>query len=253
MLKIEDQHHVRLLTLDRPDKSNALHPDLLGLLRDALVDTEATADIHVVVLTGAGRRFCAGLDLKHLAGLEVSGRVEYMRSLFSIFGQIRDLPQPVIAAVNGPAIAGGFDLAAFCDLRTCSTSATFAQTEILLGLTQVAYPLYKVIGLSRAAELALTGNAIGAEEAYRIGLVSSVHEEDALLPHAMDLARQMAARPPEALFETKRLTRDVIELDSEAAFSRMFETISGRLRSREHQEALSAYMEQLKRRSAGAS
>jgi enoyl-CoA hydratase len=104
--------------------------------------------------------------------LDVPGRVD---SLFSIFRQVGEIPQPVIAAVNGPAIAGGFDLAAFCDLRVCSTSATFAQTEILLGLTQVAYPLYKVIGLSRAAELALTGEAIDAGEAFRIGLVSSVH------------------------------------------------------------------------------
>jgi enoyl-CoA hydratase/carnithine racemase len=117
----------------------------------------------------------------------------------------------------------------------------------------VAYPLYKVIGLGRATELALTGNAIGAAEAHRIGLVSSVHEDHELLPHAMDLARQMANRPPEALFETKRLTREIIELDTDAAFTRMFEGISARLNSREHQEALSAYMERLKRPRAGTS
>ena len=251
MLKVEDQKHVRLLTLDRPEKSNALHPDLLGRLSDALDETGTIHGIHVVVLTGTGTRFCAGLDLKHLAGLDVSGRVEYMGSLFSIFRQIRHLPQPVIAAVNGPAIAGGFDLAAFCDLRVCGTSATFAQTEILLGLTQVAYPLYKVVGLSRAAELALTGDAIGAEEAHRIGLVSRVHEDDALLPSVLDLARRMAERPPEALFATKRLTREVIGLDEDTAFGRMFEAISERLRSPEHLEALSVYMDHLKRRSAG--
>lgn len=112
----------------------------------------------------------------------------------------------------------------------------------------MAYPLYKVIGLSRAAELALTGKTIDAEEAYRIGLVGAVHPDDELLPRALDLARQMAERPPEALFETKRLTKDVIELDTEAAFGRMFEAISERLRSREHQEALAAYMERLEKR-----
>lgn len=248
MLSLEDHTHVRLLTLDRPEKSNALHPDLIARLREALEDTATAREIRVVVLTGRGKRFCAGLDLKHLAALDVEGRVEYMRSLFSIFRQLGEIPQPVIAAVNGPAIAGGFDLAAFCDLRVCSASATFAQTEILLGLTQVAHPLYKVIGLSRAAELALTGDAIDAAEAYRVGLVSSVHEEDDLLPHALDLARRMAERPPEALFETKRLTREVISLDSDAAFARMFETMSERLRAEEHQEALAAYMERLARR-----
>jgi enoyl-CoA hydratase/carnithine racemase len=244
-LSVEDDGHVRFLTLDRPEKSNALHPDLIARLAEVLDEAAAARAARVVVLTGRGKRFCAGLDLKHLAGLEVSGRVEYMRSLFAIFRRLTEMPQPVIAAVNGPAIAGGFDLAAFCDLRLCSTSATFAQTEILLGLTQVAYPLYKVIGLARATELALTGEAIDADEAYRIGLVSRVHADDELLPRTLDFARRMAERPPEALFETKRLTREVIELDTEAAFTRMFDTISERLRSPEHLDALTAYMKRL--------
>lgn len=248
MLKVEDHGRVRVLTLDRPDKSNALHPDLLGRLREALQEIQATTDVRVVVLTGSGKRFCAGLDLNHLAGLDASGRVEYMSSLFSVFQRIRNLDQPVIAAINGPAIAGGFDLAAFCDLRICTAAASFSQSEILLGLTQVAYPLYKVIGLSRAAELALTGDAIDAEEAYRIGLVSSVHEADELLPHAMGLAGRMAERPPEALFETKRLLGEIIELDTSAAFERMFEAIRDRLRSQEHQEALAVYMDRLEQR-----
>lgn len=248
MLTSEDHDRVRLLTLDRPEKSNALHPDLIGALADALRETGSGADVHVVVLTGAGKRFCGGLDLNHLTALDPEGRVVYMASLFSIFRQLRALPQPVIAAVNGPAYAGGFDLAAFCDLRICSKSATFSQPEILLGMTQVAYPLYKVIGLSRALELALTGDPIGAEEAYRIGLVSGVHDDDELLPQAMRLAGRLAERPPEALFATKRLTHQVIELDTEAAFTSMFEAISERLRSPEQQGALSAYMDRLERR-----
>ena len=245
MLSLEDHTHVRLLTLDRPEKSNALHPDLIARLSEALEETAAAPQIHVVVLTGRGKRFCAGLDLKHLAALDVPGRIAYMGSLFSIFRQLGSIPQPVIAAVNGPAIAGGFDLAAFCDLRLCSGSAAFAQTEILLGLTQVAYPLYKAIGLSRATELALTGEVIDAAEAYRIGLVSRVHSDGELMPKALELATRMAERPPEALFATKRLTREVISLDTEAAFARMFEAISERLRAQEHQDALADYMERL--------
>lgn len=252
MLKIEDRHHVRLLTLDRPDKSNALHPDLLDRLAAALRETESHDAVRVVVLTGAGKRFCAGLDLKHLAALDAEGRVGYMSSLFDVFRQLRTLRQPVVAAVNGAAIAGGFDLAAFCDLRLCSTSATFAQAEILLGLTQISYPLYKVIGMSRAAELALTGAAIDAAEAHRIGLVSSVHEDGEMLRRALELAEAMAERPPQALFATKCLVQEVVELDTESAFTRMFDAISERLRSTEHQEALSAYMDGLRRRSTGS-
>ena len=252
MIQVEDRGRVRLLTLDRAEKSNALHPDLIGALAKALQAAETDPAVRVVVLTGAGKRFCAGLDLKHLASLEPEGRVAYMGSLFSIFRRLRSQPQPVIAAVNGPAIAGGFDLAAFCDLRVCSTSATFGQAEILLGLTQVSYPLYKVIGWSRAAELALTGDAIDAGEAHRIGLVNSVHEDADLLPAALDLAGRMAERPAEALFETKRLLNQVIELDTASAFDRMFEVISERLRSSEQQEALSTYMERLGRKSKGS-
>lgn len=248
MLNVEDRDRVRTITLDRPEKSNALHPDLIAGLHSTLRETSQASDVHVVVITGAGKRFCAGLDLNHLAALEPTGRVDYMSSLFSVFNKLRALPQPVIAAVNGPAVAGGFDLAAFCDLRICSESACFSQSEILLGLTQIAYPLYKVIGLSRAAELALTGNAIDAAEAHRIGLVSSVHATHDLLPHALELAKQMAERRPQALFETKRLLQDVIELDTGAAFERMFEVIRERLLSPEHQEALSEYMERLKRK-----
>lgn len=248
MLKVADHGQVRLLTLDRPEKSNALHPDLIAALSDALERASGERSVHVVLLTGAGKRFSGGLDLKHLVGLAPEERIGYMGSLFSIFRQLRELPQPVIAAVNGPAIAGGFDLAAFCDLRLCARSATFAQAEILLGITQVAYPLYKVIGLSRALELALTGHAIDAAEAHRIGLVSHVFDDGDLMERAMDFAERMAARPPEALFETKRLTHDLIELDTDAAFGRMFEAISERLLAPEHQEALSAYMDRLERR-----
>jgi enoyl-CoA hydratase/carnithine racemase len=237
-----------LLVLDRPEKSNALHPDLIAALRDALEETGGELDVHVVLVTGAGKRFSGGLDLEHLGSLSPEERIGYMGSLFSIFRQLRGLPQPVIAAVNGPAIAGGFDLAAFCDLRLCGASATFAQAEILLGITQVAYPLYKVIGLSRALELALTGDAIGAEEAHRIGLVSHVFEDGELPSRAVEFAQRMAARPPEALVATKRLTHDLIELDTEAAFARMFEAISERLLSPEHQDALAAHMHRLKRR-----
>src|SRR5262249_10308731 len=139
---------------------------------------ESDESVGVAVLTGAGTSFCAGLDLNHLLSLDFEGRVAYMRSFYVVFRQIYDLRQPVIAAINGPAMGGGFDLAAACDLRLCSPEAKFAETEILLGITQMIYPLYKIIGLSRAKELALTGDTISAQEAYRIGLVNRICPAD---------------------------------------------------------------------------
>lgn len=248
MLSLELREAVQLITLDRRDRSNSLHPDLIGELGRALERITADPAIRVVVLTGAGKSFCAGLDLKHLAELTADESVEYMRSAFRLFRQVYELRQPVIAAVNGPAYAGGFDLAAFCDIRLCGVDAKFAQTEILLGLTQIMYPVYKVFGLSRAKEMALTGRAVSADEAYRIGFVTHVYPQLELLPQALQLAEELARRPPQALFETKRLSRELIEMDTDSAMTRMFDVISSRLRSDEHRQALQTYLATLRSR-----
>lgn len=248
LIRHELHERIQVITLNHPDKRNTLHPDLISDLSTTLETTGSDDQIRVVILTGAGSSFCAGLDLKHLVSLDTEARVGYMRSAFSLFRQVYELRQPVVAAVNGPAIAGGFDLAAFCDLRICSRSAKFAQTEILLGLTQIMYPVYKIIGLSRARELALTGKPIPAEEAYRIGLVSGVYPDDELLDAALDLARGMAARPPQALFETKRLGRDLIGMDFGTAFDTMYDVITTRLRSDEHRAAVQDYLDELRRK-----
>src|SRR5215510_7474412 len=181
MLIIERRANILSLKLNRAEKRNSLHPDLIDHLSNALDDAADDESLSVVVITGAGTTFCAGLDLNHLLGLETEGKVAYLETVFSLFRQIYTLPQPVIAAINGPAMAGGFDLAAFCDLRFCSPDAKFAETEVLLGITQILYPLYKIIGLSRAKELAFTGEAITAEEAYRIGLANRLFSVEELL------------------------------------------------------------------------
>lgn len=241
----ERRDRIQVITLNRPAARNALHPDLISRLSATLAATTADDGIRAVILTGAGDSFCAGLDLKHLVTLDGDGSVEYMRSAFSLFRQVYELRQPVVAAVNGPAMAGGFDLAAFCDIRLCSTTATFAQTEILLGLTQILYPVYEVIGLGRAREMALTGRPVSAEEAHRTGLVSAIHSPADLAGAAQRLGAELANRPPEALFETKRLGRELIGPDFDAAMARMFDAIAARLRSREYGTAVDAYVKRL--------
>jgi enoyl-CoA hydratase/carnithine racemase len=248
MFTIERKNAVLLATLCRPEKRNSLHPDLIHGLSDALARADHDESLRIVVLTGAGTSFCAGLDFDHLLSLDSQGKVAYMRSFFALFRQIYNLRQPVIAAINGPAMGGGFDLAVACDLRLCSPAAKFAETEILLGITQMVYPLYKIVGVSRAKELALTGVAISAEEAYRIGLVNRVCPSEELLKHALALAETLASRPREALFETKRLSRELIEMNTEAAFERMFQAVSERLESEEHRQAAAKYVAGLKQR-----
>src|SRR5919109_3430504 len=163
LVTCESSDRVQLLTLNCPQRRNALHPDLISELSKRLSEIEADPNTVVVIVTGAGSSFCAGLDLFHLSTLNAAGRIEYLRVFFALFSQIYYLKQLIIAAVNGPAIAGGFDLAAACDLRLCSRDAQFGQPEVLLGLTQLMYPIYKVIGLGRAIELAFTGELISAD------------------------------------------------------------------------------------------
>ena len=248
MLAIERRANVLLLTLNRAEKRNSLHPDLIGQLSSALADAANDESLNVVIITGAGTTFCAGLDLDHLLGLDIEGRVAYLEAVFALFRRIYALPQPVIAAINGPAVAGGFDLAVMCDLRICAPAATFAQTEILLGLTQIAYPLYKIIGFSRAKEMAMTGDAISADEAYRIGLVNHIHPGDELLEQALKLAGKLAVRPREALFETKRLSHELLDLDTASAFERMKDAIIKRLSTEEHRQMADEFVERLRRR-----
>lgn len=203
--------------------------------------------MNAIVMTGSGPAFCAGLDLAHLGSLSANARVSYMRTAFTLFEQVYAMPQPMIAAINGPAVAGGFDLAVFCDLRICVPSARFAQPEIILGATQFIYPLCTIVGLGRAKELAFTGNPMTADEAYRIGLVNDLVPPEELMPRAMTLARTIASRPREALHESKRLSRDVPGLDRVAAFARMGEALDRSLHSDEHRHALEVYLARLQK------
>jgi enoyl-CoA hydratase len=227
---------ILVVTLNRPDKLNALHPDLVSELSAALADAEGASSLNVLVVTGAGRAFSAGLDLELLLKWGVQEKVDYLDTVLRIFHRIWGMPQPVIAAVNGPAIAGGFDLAAFCDIRIAGKDAVFGQAEINLGLVQVIHPLYKTIGLARAKELALTGENIPADEAYRIGLVNHVYENEDLMPKALELARKLASKPRGALLETKRLTRDLISMDLEGALREISGSLRRCLESKEHRE-----------------
>lgn len=229
---------VQIVTLNRPEKSNALHPDLVNQLAEILEAAAGSQQINVIVITGAGRSFSAGLDLELMLKWTTEEKLAYLDTVLPVFRRVWEMPQPVIAAVNGPAIAGGFDLAAFCDLRLASTEAIFGQAEINLGLTQIIHPLYKSIGLANAKELAMTGQNISATEAYRIGLVNHVYPPEELMTRALALAALLASKPRTALLETKRLTRDLIDLDTKSALDEIDRTFRRCLESDEHSERL---------------
>ena len=193
---------IATLTLNRPDKRNALSI----ALRDAVTDTLASwiedSSVRVVILTGAPPAFSAGFDLGEFGDASLARTIRH--SSVRYHHAVWSFPKPTIAAVNGPALGGGFDLATLCDLRLASTSAVFGHPEIKFGAPPLFTPLRWQVGDGIARDLLLTGRRFDAEEALRIGLVSRVIEPDRLLDEAAEVARQIAEAPQRTLQATKR-------------------------------------------------
>ena len=219
---------VALVTLDRPDRMNAMAFDVMVPLRDTLREVSADNDVRAVVLTGAGTAFCSGADLEDpgvvpgIGGLTLSTiALRSMEMLEDVVLTIRRMHQPVIAAVNGPAIGGGFCLALACDLRLAGSSAYFRAAGINNGLTAselgISYLLPRVIGHGRAAELMLSGRDLAADEAERIGLVSSVTDPADLLDGCYTLAERIVGFSRPGIELTKRMLWASLDAGSLAA------------------------------------
>ena len=198
---------VTRITLDRPECLNAMNATLIAELHEALAGIAIDRDCRVVVLTGAGRGFCAGIDLAGYGDAPRSAELDRVGATFAIqthiaalVPRLRSLPQPVIAAVNGPAAGGGLALALASDIRIASRTARFNVAFVRLGLSGcdigVSWLLPRLIGASRAWELMLTGRIIEAEEADRIGLVLRVVPDDELQGAALETAGLIAANAP---------------------------------------------------------
>jgi enoyl-CoA hydratase len=193
---------VATLTVNRPDKLNALNAATIGELGDAIDEVRRRDDIGALIVTGMGKAFVAGADISELAGqspLEAKRRALRGQETFARFEQS---PKPVIAAVNGFALGGGCELAMACHLRLASDSARFGQPEVKLGICPGyggTQRLARLVGKGRALQLLLTGEMIDAEEAWRIGLVNRVVPGGALLEQADAMLRQMLANGPLAI------------------------------------------------------
>jgi len=201
------------LRLNRPEKLNALTDDMVRQVL-ALLDQVAESAARVLVVTGAGRGFCAGFDLSLAEsagggeGDETAAWMARQERYASLVTRLRAIPQPTIAAVNGAACGAGFGLALACDLRIASASARFNSAFIKVGMSScdigVSYLLPRAIGTTRAFEMMLTGRMVEASEAERIGLVSTLHDPEALMPAAHALAEQIAGNGGLSTWMTKR-------------------------------------------------
>ena len=206
VLLVDKSEGIATLTLNRPAAMNALSAELRAAVIAAFADIQEDPDVQVVVLTGAGRAFCAGLDLKELGSAATD--TEAAVSGTDLVRAVETCTRPVIGAINGVAVTGGFELALACDVLIASTAARFADTHARVGILPgwgLSQKLARVIGIYRAKEVSLTGNYLPAEQAAAWGLVNRVVAPEDLLPVCRALALDMMSCVPDVMRAYKRL------------------------------------------------
>ena len=252
-----DAEGIATITLNRPGARNPISdPEVIEALLGVLDRIERDMNVRVAILTGAGSAFSSGGNLKAMgeAGglndpLPAQTRRNYRHGIQQLPLAFEALEVPVIAAVNGPAIGAGCDLTCMCDLRIAGESARFAESFVKVGLIPGdggAWLLPRVVGFARAAEMALTGDAVDAAEALAIGLVSRVVPDDELMIAAHSLARRIAANPPHVVRMTKRLLRLAWRADLGTVLDTSAAMQASAHATADHKEAVAAMLEKRK-------
>lgn len=254
VLRSRPRPGVALITLNRPSALNALSRELFAAIHATLDEIAVDQECRAVVLTGAGRAFCAGGDMEEFGRLldgarsgDVSAFWDYQRHSADLVPKLRRLPQPVVAAVNGPAVGGGLSLTCASDIRLASTEAYFAAAGQRVGLSAadmgVGWLLPRMIGLGRAQELMLTGRRFDADEALAFGLLADAVRPDELLETAIDLAGRLADGPAFATRVTKEAVWNALEIPSMRAMMDVENRHQAMLiQGPEHREGVSAFL-----------
>lgn len=254
ILKFHVDNHVATLTLNQPETRNSISEhEMINAIISACDELNKNPDIRVAILTGAGSAFCSGGNVKDMrdktgmfSGTNDELANNYRNGIQKIPLALSNVEIPIIAAVNGPAVGAGCDLTCMCDIRIASEKATFAESFIKVGIIPGdggAWFLPRIIGISRASQMALTGQMIDAQTALQWNLVSEIVEHSHLLQRALELASQIANNPPQVIRATKRLlklgqTMNLPELLDESA------KVQAQMHATEdHLEAVNAFLE----------
>ena len=237
-----------LITLNRPQVRNALSPDLIAGFHAALDQVQQRDDVAAVIVTGEGTAFCGGADLRDLRDMTAQSAEQARRhseGLLNFFHRVYEFPKPVIAAVNGPAIAGGCGLASVCDIVLAAEDAVFGYTESKVGFVPalVAVFLVRICGEKKARELLLTGRLFSAEEAQEIGLVNDLVAKESLLQKARELAEEISRNSPTSVKLTKELMSDLQGLSLKEGLRVALQLNTLIRTSEDFKEGVSAFLE----------
>ena len=241
---------IAIMTLNRPDTLNSFTDEMLWEMVGALDDFEARDDVSVVILTGAGRGFSSGGNIGGMGAKEAPKPHETKKHIWNDIQafpkRVARFEKPILAAVNGPAVGGGMDLALACDIRIAGESAKFAETYAKIGLLPGgggAYFLPRLVGRARALELLWTADFIDGATALEIGLVNHVYPDDQLLAETIKLAKRIAAMPPLSIRLIKRTVDQSLKSDMDTAFDLVSSHIAIARSGPDHAEAIAAFKE----------
>jgi crotonobetainyl-CoA hydratase len=244
VVELERRGHIALVTLNRPEARNAISPEVSQTMATLLDEIETDAGLRAVVVTGRGEVFSAGADLKVVAQGKAN---DIARGKGGFAGIVtRDFPKPVIAAVNGPALAGGFEIVLSCDLVVASEGARFGIPEVKRGLMAAAGGLIRLpqrVPLAVALELAMTGDPIDADRALQLGLVNRVVPAASVVDEAIALAERIGENSPIAVRNSRRLVREAVELTEAEGWARTTELVIPVFESGDSIEGATAFAE----------
>ncbi len=247
-IRITKEDGYAVVMLNRPHEMNALSRGMKRELVDCFSELETDDSVRAVILTGGDYVFSAGMDLKEMAAVTDDEVDDYFNLIASYLQKIFAFRKPVIAAVGGIALGGGFNLATVCDLIVASESAIFGHPELKFGLNPLFNPVNRLVGTAKAKEITMLGEPIGAREALRIGLVNKVAPPDRYMDEAKAMAKELAGRPPKAIEAVKRISEVAPYLDKCSALEYEFE-ISALLFSRaERKEYMRQFLDELKQK-----
>ncbi len=237
-----------ILTLNRPGEMNALSVEMRRELLHSFGRLEEDDSVRAVILTGGDDVFSAGIDLEEVSTLESHKFEDYSKVMIESLQKIYTFRKPVIAAVSGIALGGGFNLVTVCDIVIASETAIFGHPELKFGLNPLFDPLRRMVGTAKAKEIAMLGEPIGAQEALRIGLVNKVSPPDTFMKEARSVAGAISQRPARAVEAVKKISDIVPRLDKDTALEYEFE-VSALLFSRaEIRDHMRKFLDNLKSR-----